>query len=330
MDLPIFQQADEQFNNMNILITGGAGFIGSHLAKHYIDHGDSVFIIDNLITGNKRNIASLNPSKLTFFESDVCTFDYNQLPKMDVIYHMASPASPIQYKKHPIETMMANSMGTKSVFDFAQKSASGNIVIASTSEVYGDPLEHPQKETYYGNVNSFGERSCYDEAKRFAEALARSYIEKFNLNIRIIRIFNTYGPNMEINDGRVISNFITQCITNKPITIYGDGSQTRSFCYVSDLVRGLIQMGEKEGLQSEIINVGNPNEKTVIELANMIKSMIQSTSEIQFFKTDKDDPKKRKPDITKAQSILGWNPEVTLEDGLTKTISYFKEALKTS
>lgn len=315
---------------MNILITGGAGFIGSHLSKHYIDKGDSVFVLDNLITGNKHNIASFPTDKLHFFEGDVTSFDYSQLPQMDLIYHMASPASPIQYKKHPIETLMTNSLGTKMVFDFAKDSKSGKIVIASTSEVYGDPLEHPQKETYYGNVNSFGERSCYDEGKRFAEALAKSYIEKFNLDIRIIRIFNTYGPNMEINDGRVISNFITQCLTNKPITIYGDGSQTRSFCYVSDLVKGLLLLGEKDGLQSEIINVGNPNEKTVLELANLIKSMVQSTSEIQFHKTDIDDPKKRKPDITKAQKILGWNPEIPLEEGLTKTIAYFKEALNSN
>lgn len=314
---------------MNILITGGAGFIGSHLAKQYVEKGDSVYVIDNLITGNTRNISSLDTSKLTFYEADITTFDYAPLPQMDIIYHLASPASPIQYKKHPIETMMTNSLGTKNVFDFADKSQSKRIVIASTSEVYGDPLEHPQKETYYGNVNSFGERSCYDEAKRFAEALARSYIGKFNLDIRIIRIFNTYGPNMEINDGRVISNFITQCLTNSPITIYGDGSQTRSFCYVTDLVRGLTLMGEKEGLQSEIINVGNPNEKTVLELANIIKSMVQSESEIQFQQTDKDDPKKRKPDITKAQTILEWNPEVSLEEGLSKTISYFREVLKT-
>lgn len=312
---------------MNILITGGAGFIGSHLTKYYIKKGASVFIIDNLITGNKRNIASLDPSRLTFFEHDVCTFDFKKLPKMDIIYHLASPASPVQYKEHPIETMMVNSIGTKHIFDFAHRSNSGKIVIASTSEVYGDPLEHPQKETYYGNVNPFGERSCYDESKRFAEALTRSYIDKYDLDIRIIRIFNTYGPNMEINDGRVISNFITQSVTNKPITIYGDGSQTRSFCYVSDLVKGLIAIGEKDGLQSEIINVGNPDEKTVLELANTIKSMVQSESEIVFEKTDKDDPKKRKPDITKAQTVLGWNPEVSLEDGLTKTISYFREIL---
>lgn len=315
---------------MNILITGGAGFIGSHLAKYYIQKGDAVFIIDNLITGNKRNIASLDNSKLTFLEQDITTFDFASLPKMDIIYHLASPASPIQYKKHPIETLMVNSLGTKNVFDFAQRSNSEKIVIASTSEVYGDPLEHPQKETYYGNVNSFGERSCYDEAKRFAEALAHSYIQQYNLDIRIIRIFNTYGPNMEINDGRVVSNFITQCLLKKPITIYGDGSQTRSFCYVSDLVRGLVLMGEKENLKSEIINVGNPNEKTVLELANSIKSMLQSESEIVFETTDKDDPKKRKPDITKAQTILNWKPEISLEEGLTKTIAYFKEVLNVS
>ncbi len=313
---------------MNILITGGAGFIGSHVSHHYIEKGDSVFIIDNLITGNTRNIEHLDKSKLTFFEADVCDFDYTQLPEMDIIYHLASPASPIQYKKHPIETLMANSMGTKNVLDFA-KGSKAKIVIASTSEVYGDPLEHPQKETYYGNVNSFGERSCYDEAKRFAEALAKSYIDKFNLDIRLIRIFNTYGPNMEVNDGRVISNFITQALQGKSITINGDGSQTRSFCYVSDLVRGLIAMGEQAGLQAQIINVGNPNEKTVLEMANTIKAMVQSESEITFQENEVDDPKKRKPDITKAKQILNWEPEVSLEDGLTKTIAYFREVLNT-
>lgn len=312
---------------MNILITGGAGFIGSHLAKHFVKNNDSVFIVDNLLTGNKKNIEGLN---ITFYEKDVCDFDFSQLPKMDIIFHLASPASPIQYKKHPIETLMANSVGTKQVLDFVGSNTDTKIVIASTSEVYGDPLEHPQKETYYGNVNSFGERSCYDEAKRFAEALAKSYIDTKNQNIRIIRIFNTYGPNMEVNDGRVISNFITQCIQNKPITINGDGSQTRSFCYVSDLVAGLVAIGAQDGLQSEIINVGNPNEKTILELANTIKSMVQSESEITFQKNEVDDPKKRKPDITKANNMLNWEPKVTLEEGLTKTIAYFREVLQTT
>lgn len=310
---------------MNILITGGAGFIGSHLSTHYESGGHSVFIIDNLITGNKRNIANL--SKAQFFEADVCTFDYSKLPAIDIAFHLASPASPIQYKKHPIETMMTNSLGTQRLFEHAKNGNIKRIVQASTSEVYGDPLEHPQKETYHGNVNTFGPRSCYDEAKRFAESLAYSYIHKHDVDIRIVRIFNTFGPNMEVNDGRIISNFITQAITKKPITIYGDGTQTRSFCYVSDLVQGLVHMGEIENLKGEIVNLGNPNEKTVLEIANKIKEMTASDSDITFQPTDEDDPKKRKPDISKAKQLLSWEPGVDLDSGLQKTIEYFKSVV---
>ncbi len=310
---------------MNILITGGSGFIGSHLAAHYESKGHSVFIVDNLITGNKRNIANL--SKVQFFEEDICTFDFNKLPAIDIAFHLASPASPIQYKKHPIETMMTNSYGTYRLLEHVKGGNIKRVVMASTSEVYGDPLEHPQKETYYGNVNTFGPRSCYDEAKRFAESLAYSYIHKHDVDIRIIRIFNTYGPNMEVNDGRVISNFIIQSVTAKPITINGDGTQTRSFCYVSDLVGGIVAMGEKDNLKGEIINLGNPNEKTVLEIADKIKEMTGSKSEIIFQETDKDDPKKRKPDISKAKQLLSWEPHVDLETGLAKTIEYFNSVI---
>jgi nucleoside-diphosphate-sugar epimerase len=315
---------------MNILITGGSGFIGSHLAAYYVNQGHSVSIVDNLLTGNHKNIAGLPPDKMKFYEADICSFNFINLPQIDIAYHLASPASPIQYKKHPIETMLTNSFGTYRLFEFAKTGMCNRVVIASTSEVYGDPLEHPQKESYFGNVNSYGPRACYDEAKRFAEALAYSYISQFGLDLRIVRIFNTYGPNMEMDDGRIISNFVTQALSNKPITIYGDGKQTRSFCYVSDLVKGLVAMGEKENLRGQVINVGNPIEKSVQEMAELIKQMTQSSSEITYEKVDGDDPKKRKPDISKAQDVLGWTPSVTLEEGLTKTIEYFRNALTNS
>jgi nucleoside-diphosphate-sugar epimerase len=312
---------------MNILITGGSGFIGSHLAEHYYNAGHTVFIIDNFVTGNSRNVSMLTGERMKLFEEDICTFDYGKLKDIDLAFHMASPASPIQYKKHPLETLMTNSLGTQRLFEFAKNGGCRRIVIASTSEIYGDPLEHPQKESYWGNVNTYGPRSCYDEGKRFAEALAYTYIHRYNVDIRIIRIFNTYGPRMEKDDGRVISNFVNQAIRNIPITIYGDGTQTRSFCYVSDLVRGFVTMGEKEGLKGEIINVGNPNEKTVKDLAEMVKNLTQSESKIEYHETDKDDPKKRKPDITKAKQILQWEPQVDLEEGLKETITYFKKLM---
>lgn len=313
---------------MNILITGGAGFIGSHLSKHYIDTGAHVYVIDNLITGTERNIAFTDIHNLHFYNGDICTFDYSQLPPIDLAYHMASPASPIQYKKHPVETMLANSWGTYQLSEEMKKGTIKKMVLASTSEVYGDPLEHPQKETYRGNVNTLGPRSCYDESKRFAEAMVSTYRKKYDISIRIARIFNTYGPNMEIHDGRVVSNFINQALTGEPITIYGDGTQTRSFCYVSDLVRGLIALGEKDGLDGEVINLGNPDEKTMSELATIIKAMTESTSEIVYNPIDDDDPKKRKPDISKANDILGWQPTIELTEGLEKTIAYFKESIK--
>jgi len=310
---------------MKVLIAGGAGFIGSNLASYHLDRDDEVYIIDNYITGQVKNIELLNiGSSVHFLEGDIVNFDFSGVPCVDIIYHLASPASPIQYKKYPVETLMTNALGTKNLLDFMQKSESKSFVLASTSEVYGDPLVHPQKEDYWGNVNPNGVRSCYDEGKRFAESLSKTYQRKYNLNIRIARIFNTYGPNMEQLDGRVISNFIMQALRNNPITIYGDGTQTRSFCYVSDLVSGLYLLATTKNIEGEVINLGNPNELTIKDMAEMVKTMTHSQSQIVFEPIDEDDPKKRKPDIEKALKLLHWKPSVNLEDGLAKTIQYFK------
>jgi nucleoside-diphosphate-sugar epimerase len=312
---------------MNILICGGAGFIGSHVAKHHKKHGDTVYIIDNLITGRKENIADLrNDAAVTFYEEDIVSFDFSSIGACDVVYNLASPASPIQYKKYPIKTMMANAEGSRNVLEYVRKYPKTVYLYASTSEVYGDPLEHPQKETYWGNVNPHGVRSCYDEAKRYGEALAMSYVRMYNLNVRIARIFNTYGPYMEQNDGRVVSNFITQALSNNPITIYGDGSQTRSFCYVDDMVDGLTSFALSRVCQKgEVVNIGNPEEHTISWLAQKVKEHVKSNSEITYTPIDEDDPTKRKPDISKAKQILNWNPKTSLDEGLDKTISYFKQ-----
>ncbi|NTU74389.1 NAD-dependent epimerase/dehydratase family protein, partial [Candidatus Roizmanbacteria bacterium] len=246
-------------------------------------------------------------------------------PAVDIIYNMASPASPIQYKKHPLETMKTNSIGVMRLLDYMKVSGSKVFVQSSTSEVYGDPLVHPQKETYWGNVNTLGPRSCYDEGKRFAETLIMNYFHTYNLDVRLARIFNTYGPNMEKNDGRVVSNFIMQSLTKQPITIYGEGEQTRSFCYVSDMVNGLYKLAATPNLAGEVINVGNPDERTINELAGLIKEMTGTPSEIIHQPIDADDPCRRKPDISKAKELLDWEPKVSLRDGLEKAIVYFKE-----
>ncbi len=313
---------------MKVLITGGSGFIGSHLAKFHIEHKDEVTVLDNLITGNLRNIRTLiGLDNFTFKKADVTTVKLRSLPKSDLIYHMASPASPIQYKKYPVETLMTNSLGTKRMLEYAAD-CKAKFLLASTSEVYGDPAIHPQTETYYGNVNSVGPRACYDEAKRFAEAMVVSFIDKMDVDARIVRIFNTYGPNMEVNDGRAVSNFITQALLNKPITIYGSGKQTRSFCYVSDLVRGLNKLATLPGLKKKVINLGNPQEISINELAKIVIDMTGTKSKLVYEKeSDENDPKKRKPDITKAKSLLNWKPEISLENGLSSTINYFKKIL---
>lgn len=311
---------------MDILITGGAGFIGSHLCEKHLCRNDRVFVVDNLITGSKKNIEPfLGSDKFRFFSEDICKFDFSTLPRCHIIYHLASPASPEQYKRFPVETSLTNSYGTFRVLEFFKRHKTGRFLLASTSEAYGDPRVHPQPETYWGNVNPIGPRSCYDEGKRFAESLTMTYHRKYGLDVRIARIFNTYGPRMEKNDGRAVSNFIMQALTQKPITIFGSGNQTRSFAYVSDTVEGLYRLAHSEKASGEVVNIGNPVEKKVVELAHMVKELTKSKSPIEFQPSQEDDPQKRQPDISKAKNLFGWEPLVPLEIGLENTISYFKK-----
>jgi len=311
---------------MKILITGGAGFIGSNLCHYHLNKGDYVHIVDNLLTGSKNNIKSfLNNKSFRFDQADIRNFNFLKLPRYDVVYHLASPASPIQYKKYPIDTLLTNSLGTHQVLEFFKTSQSKTLVISSTSEVYGDPLVHPQREDYFGNVNCVGPRACYDEGKRFAETLVINYFKKYGLNVRIARIFNTYGPKMEKDDGRVVSNFIIQALTKNPLTIYGNGQQTRSFCYVDDMINGLYLLAMTKNIAGEIINIGNPDERKITDLAEQILKITRSQSKITYLKIDQDDPKKRKPDISKARAILHWQPKINLNEGLEKTVNYFKE-----
>lgn len=306
-------------------MTGGAGFIGSHLCEYLIGKGYNVVCLDNLLTGSKKNIEKLlSDSKFEFIEADV-TKPVSQITnQINYIFHLASPASPIDYQNHPEETLLTNSAGTINVLNLA-KDSGAKVLIASTSEVYGDPLKHPQKETYWGNVNSFGPRSCYDEGKRFSEAATYVFLHKYDLDARIIRIFNTYGPKMQKDDGRVVSNFISQALADSPIKIDGDGSQTRSFCYVSDMVDGIFKAMFTGNTKGEIFNLGNPNEYTIKELADKIIKLTSSKSEVKYSGNfRKDDPMRRKPDITKAKSVLGWEPKVSVDEGLQKTIEYYK------
>lgn len=310
-----------------VIIAGGAGFIGSNLVGFFLKKGFEVWVIDNLLTGSLTNIEPfLNNPLFHFIKKDLTTIRFKKsLPNFsfDVIYHLASPASPKQYFRYPIETIKANSLGTLNLLEYMRESKSKIFIYASSSEVYGDPLVHPQKENYWGNVNPIGERSCYDEGKRFGETIGINYLKKYKLDVRIARIFNTYGPNMEKDDGRVISNFIVQALQNKPITIYGTGQQTRSFCYVSDMVSALYLMGEKS-VKEKTINLGNSEEKTIEEIAFLIKKLTASKSKLIYLPGREDDPKKRKPDIEKAKTLLGWHPKVDLNRGLKLTIDYFK------
>ncbi|HKV03092.1 MAG TPA: UDP-glucuronic acid decarboxylase family protein [Ktedonobacteraceae bacterium] len=305
---------------MKIVVTGGAGFIGSHLCARLLEDGHSVLCVDNLLTGSEQNIDSLrvNPC-FTFLQHDV-TRPFNF--EAEAIFHLASPASPVGYMEHPIETILVNSQGTYQMLEQARKQKA-LFLFASTSEIYGDPLIHPQREDYWGNVNSIGPRACYDESKRLGETLTMEYYRQFQLNSRIVRIFNTYGPNNQADDGRMIPNFITQALQNKPLTIYGDGNKTRSICYVSDLVEGLLLALFRPNTTGEVFNLGNIEEHTVLEYAQTIIRLCNASSTIIFEPSRIDDPERRRPNITKAQDVLGWQLKVSMEDGLRHTIEWF-------
>ncbi|HUP89479.1 MAG TPA: UDP-glucuronic acid decarboxylase family protein [Longimicrobiales bacterium] len=307
---------------MRILITGAAGFLGSHLCDRFLEQGHEVVGMDNFLTGSAANIEHLrNNPKFSFIEHNVSQYITVDGP-LDGVLHFASPASPVDYLELPIQTLKVGSLGTLHTLGVA-KAKGARYLVASTSEVYGDPQVHPQPETYWGHVNPVGPRGVYDEAKRFAEAMTMAYHRYHNVDTRIVRIFNTYGPRMRPNDGRVVSNFIVQALRNEPLTVYGDGSQTRSFCYATDEVLGIEKLFLSE--RHEPTNIGNPNEFTIMELAEAVIRLTESKSEIDYRPLPTDDPKVRKPDITVARTVLGWEPTIQLEEGLQKTIPYFRK-----
>jgi dTDP-glucose 4,6-dehydratase len=311
---------------MRVLITGAAGFLGSHLCDRFLADGHTVVGLDNFITGHSDNIAHLTgESAFTFIRHDVSTPTYVS-GELDGVLHFASPASPVDYLEFPIQTLKVGSLGTHNALGLA-KEKGARFMIASTSEVYGDPLEHPQTESYWGNVNPVGPRGVYDEAKRFAEAMTMAYHRYHGVDTRIVRIFNTYGPRMRPYDGRVVSNFIVQALNGEPLTVYGDGSQTRSFCYVDDEIDGIYRLFQRG--DSGPTNIGNPDEYTVGELAELVLELTGSDSPIEYRALPTDDPKQRRPDITRARSLLGWEPRVPVREGVSRTIEYFRSLLTT-
>jgi dTDP-glucose 4,6-dehydratase len=307
------------------VVTGAAGFLGSHLTDRLLAEGFRVVGMDNLITGNVRNIEHLagNPD-FDFIKHDVTKFIYWP-GKVDLIFHFASPASPIDYLQIPIQTLKVSSLGTHNALGLA-KEKGATFLIASTSECYGDPLEHPQKETYWGNVNPIGPRGCYDEAKRFAEAMTMAYHRAHGVDTKIVRIFNTYGPRMRLEDGRVVPAFIGQALAGRPLSVFGDGSQTRSFCYVSDLIDGIFKLSQSN--YHEPVNIGNPAEMTILQFAEAILRITGVDLPIEHKPLPQDDPKVRQPDITLAKKLLGWEPKVSFEEGITKTVAYFRDFLR--
>jgi len=310
-----------------VLVTGGAGFLGSHLCDRLLSKGYDVLCVDNFYTGSKRNIAHLLGN--TYFELVRHDITFPLYLEVDEIYNLACPASPIHYQNDPVQTTKVNVHGSINMLGLAKR-IKAKILQASTSEVYGDPSVHPQPETYHGNVNCIGPRSCYDEGKRCAETLFFDYFRQHKLKIKVARIFNTYGPRMHLNDGRVVSNFIVQALRGKPLTIFGDGTQTRSFCYVDDLIEGLVRLMDSFDEVTGPLNLGKPGEFTILELAKKVIELSNSRSEIIFEALPADDPRQRRPDITLAREVLGWEPKVELDEGLKKTIAYFDELLSST
>lgn len=309
---------------MRIVITGGAGFLGSHLCDRCLAEGHDVVAVDNFITGDPDNIAHINSSHFSFRKQNISEGIFVD-GVVDFVLHFASPASPVDYLELPIQTLKVGALGTHNALGLARAKGAG-LLLASTSEIYGDPQVHPQTEDYWGNVNCIGPRGCYDEAKRFAEAIVMAYHRQHQIDTKIVRIFNTYGPRMRLNDGRIVPNFMKQAVSGEPLTVYGNGLHTRSFCYVSDLVEGIYRLLLSE--ENLPVNLGNPREFTVLELAEAIIALTHSASEIIYQPLPEDDPKKRKPDITKAHSLLNWEPKVLLKDGLAQTLDFFHERLK--
>lgn len=308
---------------MRVLVTGGAGFLGSHLCDALIAEGHTVIVVDNLLTGNTRNLERLRREPRFSLEvHDISqAFDYG---RVDYVFDFASPASPVDYMKYGVETLKVGSLGVFNSLDLARR-YQAKFFLSSTSECYGDPLEHPQKESYWGHVNPIGPRSVYDESKRFAEATVMAYHRYYGVDTHIVRIFNTYGPRLQLNDGRVISNFMKQALRGEPLTIYGDGTQTRSFCYVSDEIDGILRLSRSD--EHLPTNIGNPNEFTMLECASLVLKVTGSTSRLIFEPLPQDDPKQRRPDITKAKALLAWEPKTDLESGLRLSLDYFRESL---
>ena len=310
---------------MRYVISGGAGFIGSHMCDYLLAKGHAVLALDNLITGSAANVEHLRGNSSFEFQQADVTHTLTVSDEVDCVMHMASLASPQDYLEHPIETLESGSTATRNMLELSREKGAC-FLLTSTSECYGDPLEHPQKETYWGNVNPVGPRSCYDESKRFAEAITMAYHRVHGLRTNIARIFNTYGPRMQLKDGRVVPAFIDQVLNGQAMTVFGDGSQTRSFCYVSDMVRGLYLLSQSE--ERYPVNLGNPREMTILEFAEAIRVMSGTSAAIEFQPLPQDDPKRRQPDITKAMEMLGWRPEIALEDGLRETLDYFRSVIR--